>query len=108
MAGEPLSMISRSVAQIATASIRTSTSARLGTGTGFSVRRKLVRATENPRLHGVRNRHFGGGPHVGRSNTSRRFPSSLGVNSCSSSLGFWPYWSTNITNWFYLLLESVP
>src|ERR1700675_802114 len=30
-------MISRSVAQIATASIRTKTSARLGTGTGFSV-----------------------------------------------------------------------
>src|SRR5580692_11663880 len=30
-------MISRSVAQIATASIRTRTSARLGTGTGFSV-----------------------------------------------------------------------
>ena len=30
-------MISRSVAQIATASIRTSTSARFGTGTGFSV-----------------------------------------------------------------------
>src|SRR6185312_1201317 len=30
-------MISRSVAQIATASMRTSTSARLGTGTGFSV-----------------------------------------------------------------------
>ncbi len=29
-------MISRSVAQIATASIRTSTSARFGTGTGFS------------------------------------------------------------------------
>src|ERR1700676_3351308 len=30
-------MISRSVAQIATASMRTKTSARLGTGTGFSV-----------------------------------------------------------------------
>ena len=30
-------MISRSVAQIATASMRTSTSARFGTGTGFSV-----------------------------------------------------------------------
>ena len=30
-------MISRSVAQIATASIRTKTSARLGTGTGFWV-----------------------------------------------------------------------
>src|SRR5271154_3723954 len=30
-------MISRSVAQIATASTRTKTSARLGTGTGFSV-----------------------------------------------------------------------
>ena len=36
LAGEPEWMISRSVAQIATASIRTSTSARLGTGTGLS------------------------------------------------------------------------
>ena len=36
-AGGPCQMISRSVAQIATASIRTSTSARSGTGTGFSV-----------------------------------------------------------------------
>jgi hypothetical protein len=31
-------MISRSVAQMATASMRTSTSAFFGTGTGFSVR----------------------------------------------------------------------
>src|ERR1043166_2194963 len=36
-AGGPCQMISRSVAQIATASMRTSTSARLGTGTGLSV-----------------------------------------------------------------------
>ena len=36
LAGEPPWMISRSVAQIATASIRTSTSARFGTGTGLS------------------------------------------------------------------------
>ena len=36
-AGGPCQMISRSVAQIATASMRTSTSARFGTGTGFSV-----------------------------------------------------------------------
>ena len=35
-AGGPCQMISRSVAQIATASMRTSTSARFGTGTGFS------------------------------------------------------------------------
>ena len=34
-AGGPWSMISRSVAQIATASMRTRTSARFGTGTGF-------------------------------------------------------------------------
>src|SRR6185295_979742 len=36
-AGGPCQMISRSVAQIATASMRTSTSARFGTGTGLSV-----------------------------------------------------------------------
>src|SRR6185436_9374050 len=36
-AGGPCQMISRSVAQIATASMRTSTSARFGAGTGFSV-----------------------------------------------------------------------
>src|SRR4051812_526443 len=38
LAGEPEWMISRSVAQIATASMRTRTSARTGTGTGFSLR----------------------------------------------------------------------
>ena len=37
-AGGPCAMTSRSVAQMATASMRTSTSARLGTGTGFSVK----------------------------------------------------------------------
>src|SRR5882672_3722593 len=37
IAGGPCAMISRSVAQIATASMRTSTSARFGTGTGLSV-----------------------------------------------------------------------
>jgi hypothetical protein len=36
-AGEPCAMISRSVAQMATASMRTSTSARFGRGTVFSV-----------------------------------------------------------------------
>src|SRR5262245_48909187 len=36
-AGGPCQMISRSVAQIATASMRTSTSARFGAGTGLSV-----------------------------------------------------------------------
>src|SRR5215213_3379482 len=36
-AGGPCQMISRSVAQIATASMRTSTSARFGTGTGLVV-----------------------------------------------------------------------
>ncbi len=36
-AGGPCQMISRSVAQMATASMRTRTSARLGTGTGFCV-----------------------------------------------------------------------
>ena len=35
-AGGPCAITSRSVAQIATASMRTSTSARAGTGTGFS------------------------------------------------------------------------
>ena len=35
MAGGPCAMTSRSVAQMATASMRTSTSARFGTGTGF-------------------------------------------------------------------------
>src|ERR1700730_13465475 len=39
LAGEPEWMISRSVAQIATASIRTRTSARAGTGTGLSRRK---------------------------------------------------------------------
>src|SRR5580700_10042878 len=38
LAGEPLWMTSRSVAQIATASMRTRTSARPGTGVGFSPR----------------------------------------------------------------------
>ena len=39
LAGDPLWMISRSVAQIATASMRTKTSARLGTGVGLSCRK---------------------------------------------------------------------
>src|SRR5713101_3479531 len=39
LAGEPEWMISRSVAQIATASIRTRTSARAGTGVGLSRRK---------------------------------------------------------------------
>ena len=53
LAGEPEWMISRSVAQIATASMRTSTSARAGTGHRLVAQGKLVRVAEHPGFHPV-------------------------------------------------------
>src|SRR5579885_1614426 len=55
IAGRPCAMISRSVAQIATASIRTSTSAAPGCGTGFSVP-DFSWITEHPGLHALGDR----------------------------------------------------
>ncbi len=52
-------MISRSVAQIATASMRTSTSALLGTGTGFCVNASSPGSPSTQAFMLVRNRKFG-------------------------------------------------
>ena len=56
-AGGPWQITSRSVAQMAVASMRTSTSATPGLGTGLSIKRQLAGIAQDPGLHrsGIRN-----------------------------------------------------
>ena len=79
-------MISMSVAQTAIASIRTSTSAGPGSGTGLSTRRQLLGIAEHPGLHRLGNLVFVACARAGRAElmSAASKPARSQANGCCS------------------------